>query len=260
MRKQIMIPALLALSVGLVACSTKPNQNLEQARLNFQSLQGNPQSSTLAALETKDASDLLQKAEKAFRDKEDKDSVDQLAYLTNQRVELAKQTIALKSAEANLKTAAADRAKARLDARDAEIQKLQKTLSELNAKPTERGSVVTFGDVLFDLGKADLKPGAYGNIQQLAAFLKQNPERKVLIEGFTDSTGSDALNQGLSERRAASLQRALVNQGIDFSRISTRGYGKAFPVADNNTPASRAQNRRVEVTISNDANEVAPRR
>ena len=144
MRKHVMIPALLALSVGLAACSHDPNANLESARTNFSALQSDPQSSKVAALETKDAQDWLNKADKAYMDREDQKKVDQLAYLTNQRVEVAKQTIALRTAEGELKNASAQRAQAKLDARDAQIAKLQ---DSLNAKQTDRGTLVTFGDV-----------------------------------------------------------------------------------------------------------------
>ena len=132
----------------------------------------------VAALETKDAGDWLAKADKAYQDGEDQRDVDQLAYLTNQRIELAKQTIVLRNAEAQLQNASAQRAQARLDARTAQLDKLR---SQLNAKQTSRGTMVTFGDVLFDLDKSDLKPGAMRNIQQLADFLQQNPERQVIV-------------------------------------------------------------------------------
>lgn len=148
------------------------------------------------------------------------------------------------------------RSQARLDAREAEIRKLQE---KLDAKPSDRGSVITFGDVLFDVNKADLKSAAYGNIRSLAEFLQQHPERQVLIEGFTDNTGSDAYNLDLSQRRADSVRHALVRQGVDMRRISTQGFGKAHPVSDNSTAASRAMNRRVEVTISHDASPVQQR-
>lgn len=256
MRKQLMIPALLALSVGLAACSSQPNVNLEQARTNYAGLQANPQASKVAALETKDASDWLDKADRAYQDREDEKKVDQLAYLTNQRVEVAKQTIALRTAEAELKTSAAQRAQARLDARDAQIKQLQ---DSLNAKQTERGTLVTFGDVLFATNKADLKSSGLVNINKLAQFLQENPDRKVIVEGYTDSTGSDAYNLTLSERRAGSVQMALIKMGVDPSRIVTQGYGKEYPVADNGSVSGRAMNRRVEVTISNDNQPVAPR-
>lgn len=256
MRNQLMIPALLAASVALSACSTPPNANLEQARTNYTGLQANPQASKVAALETKDASDYLDKADKAYLDKRDSNEVDQLAYLTNQRVEVAKQTIALRTAEANLKNAAAQRAQARLDARDAQIKQLQ---DSLNAKQTDRGTLVTFGDVLFATDRADLKSSGLVNINKLAQFLQENPDRKVIVEGYTDSTGAASHNQSLSERRAGSVRTALVKMGVDPARIVAQGYGKEYPVAENSNASGRAMNRRVEVTISNDNQPVIPR-
>lgn len=256
MRKQLMIPALLAASVALAACSSQPNPSLEQARTNYSALQTNPKASELAALETKDASEWLDKADKAYRDKEDAKKVDQLAYLTIQRVEVAKETIALKTAENELKGAAAQRAQARLDARDAQIKQLQQSL---NAKQTERGTLVTFGDVLFDLNKAELKSSGLVNVNKLAQFLQENPDRKVIVEGYTDSTGAASYNQSLSERRANSVRMSLVKMGVDPTRIVAQGYGKEYPVADNGSTSGRAMNRRVEVTISNDNQPVAPR-
>ena len=256
MRKQLMIPALLAASVALAACSTPPNANLENARTNYTGLQTNPQASKVAALETKEASDYLDKADKAYLNKEDASKVDQLAYLTNQRVEVAKQTIALRTAEANLKNAAAQRAQARLDARDAQIKQLQ---DSLNAKQTDRGTLVTFGDVLFATDRADLKSSGLVNINKLAQFLQENPDRKVIVEGYTDSTGTASHNQSLSERRANSVRNALVKMGVDPARVVTQGYGKEYPVAENGSASGRAMNRRVEVTISNDNQPVMPR-
>ena len=255
MRNQVLIPALLALSVGLAACSHQPNVNLENAQTNFSALQANPQATKVAALETKDASEWLDKAQKAYMDKEDDSKVDQLAYLTNQRVEVAKQTIALRTAENQLNNSAAARSQALLDARDAQIKQLQ----GMNAKQTERGTLVTFGDVLFDFDKASLKPNSRDSITTLSNYLTKNPDRKVIVEGYTDSKGSASYNQNLSERRANAVKAALVRAGVDPTRIVAQGYGKEYPVADNNSNSGRAQNRRVEVTISNDNQPVAPR-
>ncbi|MEZ2874464.1 hypothetical protein CJF40_13575 [Pseudomonas lundensis] len=255
MRNTVLIPALLALSVGLAACSHQPNVNLENAKTNFSALQTNPEATKVAALETKDASEWLDKAQKAYLDKEDESTVDQLAYLTNQRVEVAKQTIALRTAENQIKNAGSDRAQALLDARDAQIKQLR----GLNAKQTERGTLVTFGDVLFDFDQASLKANSRDSITTLANYLIKNPDRKVIVEGYTDSKGSAAYNQGLSERRANAVKNALVRAGVEPSRIVAQGYGKEYPVASNATNSGRAQNRRVEVTISNDNQPVAPR-
>ena len=256
MRNQVMIPALLALSIGLTACATKPNVNLEQARSSYSTLQTDPQSVKVAALETKDAGEALEKAEKAFREDADEKRVDQLAYLANKRIELAQQTIALRTTEQNLQQSSAQRAQARLEARDAQIKQLQ---DSLNAKQTERGTLVTFGDVLCDLNRSELKPGGMHNITKLAQFLQENPDRKVIVEGYTDSTGSADYNQGLSERRADSVRMALIRQGVGPERIVAQGYGKDYPVASNSDASGRAMNRRVEVTISNDNKPVAPR-
>ena len=129
----------------------------------------------------------------------------------------------------------------------------------MNAKQTERGTLVTFGDVLFDLDRSELKPGGMHNITKLAQFLQENPDRKVIVEGYTDSTGSAQYNQSLSERRANSVRAALIKQGVGPERIVAQGYGKEYPVASNSDSSGRAMNRRVEVTISNDSKPVAPR-
>ena len=130
------------------------------------------------------------------------------------------------------------------------IAKQESELNALNAKKTERGMVITLNDVLFSSNKTKLQAGGMRSLHKLADFLKQYPERKVLVEGHTDSTGSDDRNQELSERRANAVKTALEDMGISSDRISTRGYGKSFPVASNSTAASRQLNRRVEIILS----------
>jgi len=127
---------------------------------------------------------------------------------------------------------------------------LQRQIDELNAKPTDRGLVVTLGDVLFTSGQADLKAGATGNLNKLVAFLNEYPSRTVMIEGYTDSVGSEDYNQGLSQRRADSVKAYLVGQGIGSVRLVAAGKGENAPVAGNDSAAGRQQNRRVEVIIN----------
>ena len=120
--------------------------------------------------------------------------------------------------------------------------------------------VITLGDVLFGINKSELKSGGMHNVQKLADFLKEYPKHKVLIEGYTDSTGSAEHNQKLSERRANSVQAALVSQmGISQDRITTRGYGEEFPVAKNDSTSNRQMNRRVEIIISDENGTLSPR-
>ncbi len=136
------------------------------------------------------------------------------------------------------------------EAAKAKVSKLQKELADLQAKQTDRGMVLTLGDVLFDTGRAELKVGAFSTIDRLASFMRENPERTLAIEGYTDSVGSDTFNLNLSQRRAESVREALVGRGIDGARISTKGMGKANPVAGNDSAAGRQRNRRVEIVIS----------
>ena len=137
-----------------------------------------------------------------------------------------------------------------------QLADMEAKLADLEAKQTDRGLVVTLGDVLFEVDRAELKPGAMRNLQQLADALQRYPETEIAIEGHTDSTGSHEYNQGLSERRAATVRNFLAGQGVGVDRLATLGLGETQPVAPNSTSAGRQQNRRVEVVIQNDAGSV----
>jgi outer membrane protein OmpA-like peptidoglycan-associated protein len=113
---------------------------------------------------------------------------------------------------------------------------------------------------MFDTGRSELKSGGMRKIEQLAQFLTEHPERRVQIDGFTDSVGTDAYNEELSQRRADAVKAALVSRNIDPARISTEGYGKAYPVASNSDSGGRQLNRRVEIVIGgNNGSPIAPR-
>ena len=145
-----------------------------------------------------------------------------------------------------------DTAQARADAAQAQMQaaQLQQRLAELQATPTERGMLVTLGDVLFEFNRSEVKPGAQSSLRKLADFLQQYPTRSVLIEGHTDNIGSVSSNEALSLRRADAVDAVLVGMGVSGQRVATIGYGEQFPVADNVTDTNRALNRRVEVYIA----------
>lgn len=157
---------------------------------------------------------------------------------------------AQQQAEAAARAAAAERAQAQ--AAQDRVRQLEAQLRDIEAKQTERGLLVTLGDVLFAFDKSELLPNAGPRLDRLAAFLKAYPQRRLLVEGYTDGVGSDAYNLQLSERRAAAVRNALMMRGVDPSRITTRGYGKAYPVADNGSAEGRALNRRVEVVIADE--------
>jgi outer membrane protein OmpA-like peptidoglycan-associated protein len=160
------------------------------------------------------------------------------------------------AADAQLGTLAA-----RQQAEDAQARSraLEAQLLELQARKTDRGMVVTLGDVLFDTDRAQLKAGGIRNVERLADFVRLYPQRNVMIEGFTDSTGSGSRNQELSDERAGAVRTALLGMGIGSDRITSRGYGDAYPVAGNDTAAGRQMNRRVEIVVSDDSGNIVAR-
>ncbi len=128
---------------------------------------------------------------------------------------------------------------------------LRRQLDELQARPSDRGMVITLGDVLFAVGKSDLQDGATEQLDKLAGFMHRYVDRTLLIEGHTDARGSDEANLSLSQRRAESVKVYLIIQSVDSDRMTTVGRGSAAPVADNASAEGRQLNRRVEIIISN---------
>jgi outer membrane protein OmpA-like peptidoglycan-associated protein len=170
------------------------------------------------------------------------------------QAETLRQQIATERARASETEAELARAKEELARRDAasqeRIETMQKELAKLaETKTTERGFIVTLPGLFFDSGKSVLKAGARNTLARIADQLRINDELSVIIEGHTDSVGSDALNQALSEKRAAAVRDYLVSRGLAANRMTVTGLGETTPVATNDTPAGRQQNRRVELVI-----------
>lgn len=297
MKKNLFFPVALIAVAVLSGCATSaPPQNaaLTEAHDRYNIAQANPQVTTLAALELKEAGDTLSKADEAFSKGQGTATVNHLSYLASQKVSIAQETAKQKTAELAVANAGAKRTEARLEARTAEadvakrqaaisqetvdqqaaelaaasanaehdqalIAQQEMQLKELDAKKTARGMVITLGDVLFRTNKAQLESGGMRNVQKLADFLSRYPQHEILVEGFTDSTGSDSYNQELSDRRANAVRMALINMGISSDRVTTHGYGEAFPVGGNDTAAGRQSNRRVEIIISDSKGNIAPR-
>jgi outer membrane protein OmpA-like peptidoglycan-associated protein len=183
-------------------------------------------------------------------------SAQRTAEAAQREAQAAQQAAALAT-----QAAAGQTARARQDTQSAEAEAdaLRSRLSEMDAKQTDRGMVVTIGDLLFDNNSAVLKPGAGQSVQRLGAFLKAYPKRTALIEGYTDSVGSAGSNQTLSERRADAVKSALLAVGLGGERLVVRGYGEAYPVGNNQSADGRLSNRRVEVILSDDSGQVPPR-
>jgi outer membrane protein OmpA-like peptidoglycan-associated protein len=278
---KIFAMTLIALAT-LAGCSSQPLKNvqLDQARADYQAAQANPQSRDLATVEMKQAGDALKRANEASERGDKPADVDHLAYLAKQRVAIARETGAQKAAEVAVSEADSARDKvrlaartteadmahrsansARLDTQDAQARsrQLEAQIRDMNAKKTPRGLVITIGDVLFDTDKAELKSGGMRNMEKLVAFMKEYPQRKAVVEGFTDSTGSDSHNQELSGRRASAVRSALVDMGIGSERLDAHGYGEAYPVASNGNSGGRQMNRRVEIILSDDSGTIPAR-
>jgi outer membrane protein OmpA-like peptidoglycan-associated protein len=263
--------AAISFALAMAACASAPQPNvaLENARGAVRSAEADPNVATYAALDMHTARKELDAAEAAAAAHDEK-GIDQPAYLAAQTAHLAQLKASAKANDARVAAGKAERDQIQLNARTKEVgsalQKaanadaardqanqqtaaIQAELDALKAKPTDRGLVLTLGDVLFDTGKADLNPGASRNLDQLVAFLTDHPERRVEIDGYTDNVGTDSYNLNLSERRADTVKSVLVDRGIDSTRIVVRGYGKDFGVASNVDSGGRQLNRRVEIVI-----------
>lgn len=295
--KTILKPAVLALAIALGACSSAPTTTslLDQTRGDYMAAQNNPAVAQYAPVEFRQATAALDRANEAAARKDDAAEVDKLAYIAKQRIGVAQEVAKQKGAEASMAGAARQRDQIRLDARTAEAEAAKRSaeqaqaqadaarsqaenqagatrdaqakadalaaqLADLQAKQTERGIVITFGDVLFNTDQAVLTEGGQRTLRKLADVLNQNPDRSVMVEGFTDSTGSSAHNLELSQRRAEAVRSALMGMGIEGTRIATRGYGEAYPVAGNESAGSRQLNRRVEIVLSDAGRPVTSRR
>jgi len=278
----------LGLGLALCACvsTPQPNAALESAHAAVQAAESDPNVSKYAALDLEAARKELAIADDAALHHNEA-AIAQPAYLAAQNARLAQMHGAAKADDARVAAGQAERDQIVLATRNREVQnakmatneakmvasdaldqrdqaaqqaaqatqeaaRLQAEVDQLKATPTPRGLVLTLGDVLFDTGRSELNPGAGRKLDQLAQFLSEHKERRVQIDGFTDSVGTDSYNEELSRRRADAVKSALLVRGIDSSRISTQGYGKAFPVASNSDSGGRQLNRRVEVVIGGD--------
>jgi outer membrane protein OmpA-like peptidoglycan-associated protein len=290
LRRTLIATAVASILLAACTTAPVKPDGASEARVKLTQLQSDPNLASRAAVAIKDADAAVRAAEQPEADKalaahrvyladrrvdtakalaETRFAEDQRAALTAQRdsarldartreADAAKGQVATARAEGASQKVAADQARNEADAAhvavassEAQAAELQRQLDVLNAKPTDRGLVLTLGDVLFTTGRADLKPGATGNLSKLVAFLDKYPDRSVAIQGYTDSVGSEDSNQRLSERRADSVKSYLTGQGIGSLRLSASGKGQSDPVAGNDSAAGRQQNRRVEVIISN---------
>ncbi len=269
-KRVTLLTGILASTLVISACATgpAPPQGADQVRTKLTMLQQNPALANNVRNEIRDADAAVRIAEQPLKGSE--------AELGQHRVYMAHRSVAIAEARATTRLAEEQRQglgeqrdAARLDARtreadlardettrarsEASVQaaEYQRQIDALEAEVTDRGVVLTLGDVLFATGSAELQSGAHSNLNRLVSFLGQYPDRQVQIEGHTDNVGAAAFNQALSQRRADSVRSYLTRQGIASQRLSTSGLGFDQPIASNANAGGRQQNRRVEIIIDN---------
>jgi outer membrane protein OmpA-like peptidoglycan-associated protein len=251
--------AAAAILLALAACAGRSEESLEQARTSVSAMQNNPQVNENAAVQADQAHASLGRLEAAWEDGEEGDEIEHLAYLTEQRVAIAEAAATEQMAQTQFEELSEEREGVLLGAREEQIATLEEQLQDLQTRQTERGLVITLGDILFQVDRADLQPGGIQQLSRLADYLRDNPDRSILIEGHTDSTGEDAYNLRLSEDRAYAVEDFLISQGVDPRRIASRGYGEQYPLAPNDTASGRQENRRVEIVVPDQGQTPLPR-
>lgn len=244
----------LVLSCLLVACgTTQPPPELATAQDAYAAAASDPDVAKYASVQLYEAKKEVERAAQVFADSEDMVETAHVAKLAEQRVKLAQTVAEAGKAQAEEKVLLESRQKIQMEMRDREI-------AALKAKPTDTGMVLTLGgDVLFTTGSSAVSPGAQAQLNRIAQFLTENADREVVVTGHTDSTGSAATNERLSEERAAAVGNYLSTRGVAANRIATRGMGPSIPVAPNDTAAGRQQNRRVDIEILNPGQKAAER-
>lgn len=272
----------LVLCALMAACAGTPPQNdsVDTARTAYQAIADDPYVARTGASQLRESEQALRRAESLLEQGADTEKVEHAAYIANRHAQIAaekgerarlqeqittaesrREQLSLQAEALKAERARSEAQKAQSEAQQAraEAARLKAEMEALQATQTQRGMVLTLGDVLFDLDKADLKPAGVRTVERLAQFMQEYPERRVRVEGYTDSTGSEDYNLRLSERRADAVRRALIQEGIDPSRIEVKGFGEEYPVASNDTASGRQQNRRVEIVISDEEGTIKTR-
>jgi OmpA-OmpF porin, OOP family len=262
----------VAVAAILSACTATPerNETLERARTLVPEMEQSPRAG-IAAADLANARTSLDAANRLAQTKSKKAEMEFEATNAVLSAQIANEKILTMQANEQVAAGTAQRQAVLLQARERDAQRsadqasdardrtksLEAELADLKLQKTERGLVLTLGDVLFDTGQASLKAGADAPLDRLATALKERPDRKVLIEGHTDNVGSDQNNLGLSERRAQSVQAGLTQRGVNRNQITAIGKGENFPIASNDDPTGRQSNRRVELIFTDGTTHVA---
>ncbi|MDH1053158.1 OmpA family protein [Aquipseudomonas alcaligenes] len=260
MSKMILNSGLLLSLALLTGCASQQSQQvLGEAEASFQQVKEDPNVLRSAPKDVIRAGESLARAERLSSYWGSADDVVHYAYLSQRYSQIARQHADLVLNQERLARLELERERLQLALREAKLlgaqqqgQWLEEQVVNLAASETDRGLVMTLGDVLFDAGRTELKASANRTILKLVQFLQINPRRNIRIEGYTDNRGVSAENLELSRARAQAVADVLVDLGVDARRMQVKGYGEAHPLAENASAKGRAQNRRVEILISDE--------
>lgn len=255
-RHGLRLTSIAAVTLLAAACASSDAPDpLAQANLAYDAAKADMVVRLNAPAELDQAGRALADARTAVKNKADKEEIAHLAYIAEQRAKIAMNRANARADQKQIVMLGKSREQLMLDAQKQQAmsaeQRLRAQLSALETKHNERGLVVTLGDILFDFNGTTLKPGGLEQVGRLAEVLKTAPDRKVIIEGHTDSIGSEEYNRNLSQQRADVVRQELIARGINRDRVSSAGMGEGHPVASNETEAGRQRNRRVEIIIEN---------
>ncbi|MGL4317491.1 MAG: OmpA family protein [Pseudomonas sp.] len=266
---KITLGGSLMLSLSLLGgcASQQSEQSLTQAEASFQSVKENPDVLRSAPKDVIRAGESLARAERLSSYWGSSDDVQHYAYLSQRYSEIAAQHSELNLSHERAAKLELERQRLQLALREAKLLSLQQQgpgleeqMLSLAASETDRGLVMTLGDVLFEAGRSELNASANRTLLKLVQFLQINPRRSVRIEGYSDSRGDPRENLELSRARAQTVADVLGDLGIEARRMLVEGYGEAYPVAENASNRGRAQNRRVEIVFSDEQGHLAPGR
>ncbi|PKL99493.1 MAG: hypothetical protein CVV19_07265 [Gammaproteobacteria bacterium HGW-Gammaproteobacteria-9] len=259
-----MVVAALLLA-GCVSQETE--REISQASTTLERVQADSMAQRAAPKDLQRALETLQRAERFNEFWGGTADARHYAYLSQRYSEIADQQGALLQHQEQVARLEMERDRLRRMLQDAQLMTveqqgrwLEDQMMSLAASETDRGMVMTLGDLLFHAGSASLNSSANRTLLKLVHFLQLNPQRKVRIEGYSDSRGDPQANLGLSLARAQTVADLLVNLGIAGERIEVRGYGERFPLAENASARGRAQNRRVEILFSDAEGNLGPDR
>ncbi len=260
MKPAYLIPALLVAFGALQGCTThESQQQLDEAATAFQRISEVPQILQDAPKDVMRAGESLDRAKRFAGYWGSAEDVIHYAYLSKRYSEIASQHSEQLQNQRRATQLKMERERLREAVQEARILDMQHQGSwledqmvSLAAAETDRGLVMTLGDVLFRPSSAELGSAANRTLLKVVHFLQLNPKRRVRIEGYTDNRGDEAENLALSKARAQTVGEFMQSLGVDAGRIEVVGYGEQYRVAENASARGRAQNRRVEILFSDE--------